>query len=33
LRPSLEELDLNPVIASDRGCVIVDSLIVLRLDQ
>jgi acetate---CoA ligase (ADP-forming) len=30
LRPSLEELDLNPVIASDRGCVIVDSLIVLR---
>lgn len=30
LLPETTELDLNPVIASERGCLIVDARILLR---
>jgi acyl-CoA synthetase (NDP forming) len=29
-RPDLEELDLNPVLASPGGCLVVDAKVVLR---
>jgi len=29
-RPDLEELDLNPIIAYPKGCLVVDAKIVLN---